>query len=178
MILKLKQKNQIIDRGLLLIGFLLYQMLISSCAQQDVAYVNPELERLKQERDAVRSSSFNQANLQEDASRTTSETNRHEFAIHDSMVVESGASISGLNGFGLDDGVEPLPLLSGTFLPAEEHEKNEKLMVSVEAMELSSFIHMIYGSYLKVNYMVDPSVEKRKDSVTVHMQEAVPYPAF
>ncbi|MBL4902426.1 hypothetical protein JYT85_02105 [Desulfocapsa sp. AH-315-G09] len=174
----MKQKNQLINKGLFLIVFLVCQVLLSACAEPDVVHFNPELERLKQERDAVRVSSFNQANLQEESTRAISVENRHEFAIHDTIIVESGASISGLNGFGLADGVEPLPLLSGTFLPAEEHEKNEKLMVSVEAMELSSFIHMIYGSYLKVNYMVDPSVEKRKDSVTVHMQEAVPYPAF
>ena len=56
--------------------------------------------------------------------------------------------------------------------------EQKELLISVEAMELRHFINLVYGKYLKVNYMVDPNVEKRKDPVTIHMQEKVSPDAF
>lgn len=48
-----------------------------------------------------------------------------------------------------------------------------QFMVSVEEMELNQFVHLVYGRYLEINYVVDPAIEKKKDPVTIHMQEPV-----
>lgn len=52
-------------------------------------------------------------------------------------------------------------------------DSGKEFMVSVEEMELNQFIHLVYGRYLGVNYVVDPAIEKKKDPVTIHMQEPV-----
>ncbi len=52
------------------------------------------------------------------------------------------------------------------------------LQISVEEMEITRFIHLVFGNYLQVNYIVDPKLEKRKEKVTIHMQEAIPAAEF
>lgn len=50
---------------------------------------------------------------------------------------------------------------------------DELVSLSVENMSIIRFIHLVFGKYLQVNYIVDPIVEKSKDTVTIHMQESI-----
>ncbi len=76
---------------------------------------------------------------------------------------------------------QPLPLGDDFSLVSYKQHgvtEDEMLLVSVEDMELMRFIHLVFGSYLKVNYIVDPKLQKRKEKVTIHMQEPVTVPEF
>ena len=50
---------------------------------------------------------------------------------------------------------------------------NKKVKISVENIPLNKFIHLIFGEILKLNYSASENLEKRKDSVTLRMDEKI-----
>ncbi len=77
--------------------------------------------------------------------------------------------------------IQPVPLgYTGLPLSAGGASGAGSFSVAVEDMGITEFIHLVLGSYLKVNYLIDPALEKRKtqEKVTLHMQEAVDEASF
>ncbi len=104
-------------------------------------------------------------------------------AIHSLDVVEmvpSFVPVSAQGELSAQEGVswQPGPLDLEDEITPGEMDTSGLMLVSMEGMELNRFIHLVFGKYLRVNYMVDPTVEKRKDPVTIHMQESIEKPAF
>jgi len=50
---------------------------------------------------------------------------------------------------------------------------NKKLKISVENIPINKFIHLVFGEVFKLNYSVSETLEKRKDKVTMRMDEKV-----
>ncbi|MDF1881745.1 hypothetical protein JHD50_10620 [Sulfurimonas sp. MAG313] len=52
-------------------------------------------------------------------------------------------------------------------------EPNKKLKISVENIPINKFIHLVFGEVFKLNYSVSETLEKRKDKVTMRMDDKV-----
>ena len=50
---------------------------------------------------------------------------------------------------------------------------HKKVKISVEDIPLNKFIHLVFGEILKLNYSATANIERRKDSVTLRMDEKI-----
>ena len=61
---------------------------------------------------------------------------------------------------------------------ASVERKGKKLKISVENMPLNEFINFVFGKVLKVSYFIDNKIQKRKDLITINMEQPVSYDRF